>query len=272
LTSPLLVPATALLLVGCPGRTPEGNGPTREEPGQESRVPRPSAPGLAPSLSEADWQTGADPQAMLDALGGRASDRKLRLFACACCRDVWPFLRDERSRKAVEAAERYADEEATLAEMEAAGDAAGASSALAVQAGDRDGEAAAHAAVWATARDATTAAHVASRFARRATTRDEARGVWVGARPEDERRQAALLRDLLGNPFRPVRLDTSWKTPEVLALARRVYDERAFDRLPELAAALERAGCSEAAVLDACRRPGPHARGSWLVDALLDRT
>src|SRR5437762_722095 len=54
-------------------------------------------------------------------------------------------------------------------------------------------------------------------------------------------------------------------------LAQAVYEERAFERLPVLADALEEAGCTDAAILDHCRSPGPHARGCWVVDLLLGR-
>src|SRR5215472_8133458 len=60
-------------------------------------------------MTEADWLTCGDPMTMLDALRGRASERKLRLFAVACCRSIWHLLADERSRTAVAAAEDYAD-------------------------------------------------------------------------------------------------------------------------------------------------------------------
>src|SRR4051812_41576522 len=46
---------------------------------------------------------------MLDFLRTGASERKLRLFLCACCRSVWPFFTDRRSRGSVETAERHAD-------------------------------------------------------------------------------------------------------------------------------------------------------------------
>jgi hypothetical protein len=51
-------------------------------------------------------------------------------------------------------------------------------------------------------------------------------------------------------------------------LARAVYDERAFDRLPILADALEEAGCDSAELLAHCRNSGPHVRGCWAVDAV----
>jgi hypothetical protein len=44
--------------------------------------------------------------------------------------------------------------------------------------------------------------------------------------------QAALLRDIFGNPFQPVVLDPRLLTENVLALARTIYDERVFDRMP----------------------------------------
>ena len=55
--------------------------------------------------------------------------------------------------------------------------------------------------------------------------------------------RAALLRCVVGNPFRPAVLDPAWFTPTVVAIAEGAYADRAFDRLPVLADALEDAGC-----------------------------
>jgi hypothetical protein len=74
----------------------------------------------------------------------------------------------------------------------------------------------------------------------------------------------ALLRDLFGNPFRPVACDPAWRTPSVRRLAEVIYEEGAFDRLPILADALEEAGCDNADILSHLRGPGPHVRGCWL--------
>jgi hypothetical protein len=68
-----------------------------------------------------------------------------------------------------------------------------------------------------------------------------------------------------------VAVDPSWLTPPVVQLARGIYDERAFDRLPVLADALQDAGCANDDVLAHCRGPGPHVRGCWVVDVVTSR-
>jgi hypothetical protein len=91
-----------------------------------------------------------------------------------------------------------------------------------------------------------------------------------------QKRLADLLRDVIGNPFRPpAALDPawlSWNGGLAVRLARSIYDERDFARLPVLGDALEEAGCTAQDVLAHCRSPGEHARGCWAVDWVLGRT
>ncbi|MBL8793030.1 MAG: hypothetical protein JNM56_03935 [Planctomycetia bacterium] len=81
--------------------------------------------------------------------------------------------------------------------------------------------------------------------------------------------QCNLIRDLFGNPFRPVSVHPAWLTSTVTSLAQGIYDERTFDCLPILADALEDAGCDNADILNHCRQPGEHVRGCWVLDLLL---
>jgi hypothetical protein len=82
---------------------------------------------------------------------------------------------------------------------------------------------------------------------------------------------ASLVRDIFGNPFRPVVIDPAWLTSTVLAIGRGIYDERAFDRLPILADALQDAGCENADLLTHLRSDGPHVRGCWALDLVLGK-
>jgi hypothetical protein len=84
--------------------------------------------------------------------------------------------------------------------------------------------------------------------------------------------QAALLRDIFGNPFRPVAFDPRWRTSTAIGLARTMYESRDFAAMPVLADALEEAGCDSPDVSSHCRGPGPHVRGCWVVDRVLDKS
>jgi uncharacterized protein YjbI with pentapeptide repeats len=85
-----------------------------------------------------------------------------------------------------------------------------------------------------------------------------------------------LIRDVVGNPFQPAFVVDPgwllWKDGTVHKLAQSIYEERAFDRMPILADALEEAGCTDWAVLDHCRGEGPHIRGCFVIDAVLGKS
>lgn len=72
-----------------------------------------------------------------------------------------------------------------------------------------------------------------------------------------------------GHPL-PI-MHSDWRTSTVVALAQGIYDDRAFDRLPILADALQDAGCDNPDILNHCRDTGPHARGCWVVDLVLGK-
>jgi hypothetical protein len=200
---------------------------------------------------------------MLEFLQGRINDRKLRLFACACCRShaVRRLLSSERSLAIIDAAERFV--EGTLAwevvancgrdappirvhgrssnprRLPPPAQAEGAVRALAFEnAWD---------AAWGVVREGVNL---------------------LGSTPCD------LLREIVGNPHTPLSANLlwlAWNEGTVRRLADGIHDDHAFDRLPILADALEDAGCTNEDILTHCRQPGEHVRGCWVVDLLLGK-
>ncbi len=226
-------------------------------------------------MTEAEWLACIDPTPMLEFVCEDATERKLRLFGVACCKRMWTLLRDERSRTAIEVAERYADGMAGEKELRDAARASSDAAGLGGFAGDdswgRDAFAAgtegpARAAAWA-----ATWRHAGSiELSNAAAT--AAVPTWE-LRKQEFMAQAELLRCIFGSlPFRPVSIVPPWLTPRVLSISKAIYDDRAFDRLPILADALEEAGCDNADILAHCRNPGPHVRGCWVVDLLLGKS
>lgn len=221
--------------------------------------------------TEAKWLSSDDVEGMLDWLRRSAptmsehAGRKLRLFDCACCRRIWSILTDKRSRKAVEIAEKFADGMASEVELAAARqDAKDAASAIQGQHGSYAAEGCA---TWAAVYAAPSAS---AAYNTRAAIHFSTSGDVTLAMRETTA-QVAMLRDIVGNPFRPVTLDPSWLAPAVVSLAQSIYDTHSLERMPQLAIALEKAGCTNKEVLDHCRGPGPHVKGCWLLDLVLGK-
>ena len=238
---------------------------------------------LGDAMTEQEWLACTDPQKMLEFLRGKASDRKLRLFACACCRRVWNLVTDKYSRKALTIAERYADGEVSQEKLAFAwGDARRATQVS--HRGER--ETADSTAMWAVSLaceaeigrvlGAASIAAMCEAYPFDSAPLPEAQREQVCLlRDVAQREQVCLLRDVVGNPFRPVPLDPAWlawNDGAVRKMAQTIYEERAYDRLPLLADALEDPGCTNADILAHCRQPGPHVRGCWVVDVLLEKT
>jgi hypothetical protein len=227
-------------------------------------------------MTEAEWLHCREPDEMLSHLRHRKppirpTERKLRLYGCACCRRIWPKLMNPLDRQIVEGVERFVDGSATKAEFAAILAAAEQDYRREIaQRGDpRDWLDSGRVAVsylteWKTERNSTeflmTWLH---RYCSASVPRRNTRG--------EKRQQCILLRDIVGNPFRYARISTTCRTATVVTLAQAIYEDRTFDRLPILADALEDAGCTNAEVLNHCRQEGVHVRGCWVVDLLLNK-
>jgi hypothetical protein len=201
---------------------------------------------------------------MLEFLRGKSSQRKLRLFAVACCRTLFDIYAYTDFDEPLTWAEWYADGDAMasdLAEMEeevesACGEPCESYSAVA--------EAVVRALTthnfdpflvpWAVVK----AAHCYDELAS------------IGEDNEQFASQCDILRDLFGPlPYRAVALSPAWLTPEIIDLARNIYDGGSIDRLATVGKELRDAGCTNVAILAHCRRKDGHVRGCWVIDLLL---
>ena len=228
-------------------------------------------------MTETEWLAATDRAPMLEFIRYKTSHRKLRLLACACSRLLWDDLTDANLRNAIEVSERFADQEATPAQLSAA-----SRKVRRAMVKLEEAEAASREQVRrmiaAGIRDIPQFDYVA-RLAAHATSSIAYKGIdlalWVVNRrwpvesDPTQRDHPGLLRDIFGNPFRPVSLDPAWQTSTVTTLAQQMYNTRDFSAMPILADALQDAGCDHTDILIHCHDSGPHVRGCWLVDLLL---
>lgn len=217
--------------------------------------------------------------------GEPINPERLRLFACACCRRVWHLL-DEPHRRSVEILERHARAPDRSLIQEARRVNAGSARRIAeewkalgypprkpLQAHQVANEAVFER-TWAS-QTVRTAANKPRAAAQNFHDAAKAVGRTPAAVARELRVQAAILRDIFGNPFRPVKLDPAWLAWDggtVKRLAQAIEATQDFGRLAVLSDALEEAGCTDEAILSHLRSPGPHVRGCWVVDLVLGKS
>ena len=211
-------------------------------------------------MNDARWlAANADPNAMLSALCGRSTGRKLRLFVCACYRCWYPVPEREADLQGMDEFVRKLDRDDVQAELEGAG-----------------------AIMWSGSADGLTwIGQATESLGGLASLRAIQASPYPGHEPRHEPNvtthrgdpdRAAFVREIFGNPFRPVVFSPSWRTSTVLALAAQMYESRDFSAMPILADALQDAGCDNEDVLSHCRDAGaPHVRGCWVVDLVLGK-
>jgi hypothetical protein len=239
-------------------------------------------------MTEEEWLTRPAPRKLLEHLEEcqGASERKLRLFAAACCRRVQKWFIDPCQHRAIETLEGFADGTAALEEW--------TSAMLAVQNiteldlrlsedGNLHDDTYAQDARYHAAEVVAQATSIGQPSEGNPTLFHRVHDVVTNtvdlagyaadrslpAQADERYVLCQLLRCIFGNPFHPLVFDPRWRSESAVALASAIYAERAFDRLPILADALEEAGCDHADVLTHLGGPGPHTRGCWVVDAML---
>jgi len=204
-------------------------------------------------MTEAEWAACRDPRELLDYHRMKRDPRRLRLLAVACVRLIPPDAFPAQLAPVLDVVERYADGAAARTEFLAA--------RRLVRAASRqtDQYVLTRRVLGWLADDSLEGQSMAI-----AVTRDLTGSGGAVA-------ECDLNRCVFGNPYRAVAFDPEWRTEAVVGLATGVAADRAFERLPVLADALEDAGCADADVLAHCRGGGPHATGCWVVAGLLGR-
>jgi hypothetical protein len=206
-------------------------------------------------MTEAEWLACDDPIQLLRHLQPDENGRKRLLLTSTCLRRSWETL-PQAGREWVECAEQAADHRISLEALSALQE--DCEQAIA----DR----------WGTGKGIEAIDAVKELFYARYWFDDYIYLIGDAAWKAERREQVVILRDIFGNPFRPVNVTPTWLTSTVVALARQMYESRDFTPMPILADALQDAGCDHPDILDHCRGPGPHVRGCWVIDLVLGKT
>jgi hypothetical protein len=215
-------------------------------------------------MPEEKWHTCNNPFGMLAVIGSLVSDRRIRLFALHACRGCPTLPAHDTIEEAVKIGERWLEGKASEGEMRIALESIEWGRGEMCESLNYLSEA-----VWSVFQpspaDVTTFEAVIDHLGAIHTLTDI-----NGRVDESYPAQCQLLRELFA--FRPVALEPSWLTSTVVALAAGIYEEKAFERMPILADALQDAGCDNDDILTHCRdQRQVHLRGCWVLDLLLQK-
>jgi hypothetical protein len=211
-------------------------------------------------MTEGEWLECTNPAFLIQFLGTDLSSRKFRLLKYSWCREHLHDFPDERSVAAIETAERFAEGQLPESDCEKVSEAA----CQAIERWKKEGNSK-HALYAQIALDTLEVMDSAYFERWRRATRQWAKFC------EPDSQFCSQIRCVFGNPFHPITLNSDWLTSPVVDLARTIYEERCFDRMPILADALMDAGCDNHEILDHCRGSGPHVLGCFVVDAILNK-
>lgn len=224
-------------------------------------------------MTEAEWERCLDRERLLQFLQDRTSLRKLRLFAVACCRQQWELFPHEPDRRAIEAAELFADGAVSVEELQRI---AGPLNPPRLKPSrSKEGQYLADAVgplVFGNEAFSWRMAHgVAISVSGAVSARLGEYTREFLASERDAFPQITMLHDIVGHPFYPEVVEPTWLTSTVIDLARTMYESRDFSAMPILADALQDADCDNHIILDHCRGTWPRVRGCWVVDLVLGK-
>jgi hypothetical protein len=210
-------------------------------------------------MTRETWEN-ATPHQMMVFIGWQhlGLARKQRLYHISLCRHFWGQLPSPVARSTVEAAERFVEGELSLDQLRVA-----------------------HTTLFeeyiGVVRENGGKRYIHTRIGRMYAWVAEASSPQgcIMVEPTHRNHMApatSFLRDIFGNRVYTSAFDPRWRTADVLGLARAIYDDRAFERMPILADALMDAGCENEEIIAHCRGDGPHVRGCWVVDLILGKS
>jgi hypothetical protein len=225
-------------------------------------------------MTEEEWLKATQPADLIDCVRVTIKPvprRKLRLYSCACCRRLPASVLEGPLGDAVECVEQFADGRASLDQLNRERERHGHGRNVGVWKNEWLRHLfAANVLLWDGVRAlGRLSDDFRSRVQPGSTYWDELNTQGIPILERERPFLAVLLRDIFGNPFRPVTFNPAWRTDTAVAVARQMYDSREFGAMPILADALQDAGCEDEQVLTHCREPGPHVRGCWVCDAVL---